>query len=331
MLQVFKTAARVAATDATVLIQGESGTGKELVARAIHLASPREKNPFVAVDCGAIAEGVLESELFGHAKGAFTGAQAARRGLFEEADGGTLFLDEIGDVGPKLQAQLLRAVQEGEVRRVGTNDTVTVNVPGGRGHQQGPGPAGQGGQVPRGPVLPAQRGEHRAAAAAGAPRGHPAPGGALRRQARPERAAAISPEAREVLTRYTWPGNVRELENSIARALALNPSGVDPPRGLSRGHPGARPAVPTPSPPIGRRWPSSSDRYAEVVLGEAQGNKTRAAEILGDRSQDALPHPRRREGRGESGGEGLMQSRRGRALAGDELRGMGMGPRRSRV
>ena len=101
MLQVYKTAARVASTDATVLIQGESGTGKELVARAIHAASPRASGPFVAVDCGAIAEGVLESELFGHARGAFTGAQAARRGLFEEAHHGTLFLDEIGDVGPE--------------------------------------------------------------------------------------------------------------------------------------------------------------------------------------------------------------------------------------
>src|SRR5512134_2254714 len=103
MLQVFKTAARVAASGATVLILGESGTGKELVARAIHHASPRSAGPFVPVDCGAIAEGVLESELFGHVRGAFTGAQSARRGLFEEAGAGTLFLDEVGDVGPGLQ------------------------------------------------------------------------------------------------------------------------------------------------------------------------------------------------------------------------------------
>jgi CheY-like chemotaxis protein len=128
MLQVFKTAARVASTDATVLIQGESGTGKELVARAIHQSSPRAAGPFVAVDCGAIAEGVLESELFGHARGAFTGAQAMRRGLFEEASGGTIFLDEIGDVGPNLQARLLRALQEGTIRRVGTNEPIAVDV-----------------------------------------------------------------------------------------------------------------------------------------------------------------------------------------------------------
>src|SRR5512142_2072867 len=128
MLQVYKTAARVAATGATVLIQGESGTGKELVARAIHTASPRASRPFVPVDCGAIAEGVLESELFGHARGAFTGAQATRRGLFEEANQGTLFLDEIGDVGPNLQARLLRALQEGTIRRVGTNEPIAVDV-----------------------------------------------------------------------------------------------------------------------------------------------------------------------------------------------------------
>ena len=128
MLQVYKTAARVASTDATVLIQGESGTGKELVARAIHTASPRAAGPFVAVDCGAIAEGVLESELFGHARGAFTGAQVARRGLFEEAHHGTLFLDEIGDIGPNLQARLLRALQEGTIRRVGANEPIAVDV-----------------------------------------------------------------------------------------------------------------------------------------------------------------------------------------------------------
>src|SRR6202048_1586316 len=118
MLQVYKTAARVALTDATVLVEGESGTGKELVARAIHSASARSGGAFVAVDCGAIAEGVLESELFGHARGSFTGAVGTRRGLFEEAAGGTLFLDEIGDIGPRLQGQLLRVLQEGEIRRV---------------------------------------------------------------------------------------------------------------------------------------------------------------------------------------------------------------------
>src|SRR5258708_1630945 len=128
MLQVYKTAARVALTDATVLVEGESGTGKELVARAIHSASARSGGAFVAVDCGAIAEGVLESELFGHARGSFTGATGTRRGLFEEAAGGTLFLDEIGDIGPRIQGQLLRVLQEGEIRRVGESQPVKVDV-----------------------------------------------------------------------------------------------------------------------------------------------------------------------------------------------------------
>src|SRR5207237_445103 len=128
MLQVYKTAARVALTDATVLVVGESGTGKELVARAIHASSARAAGAFIAVDCGAIAEGVLESELFGHARGSFTGATGARRGLFEEASGGTLFLDEFGDIGGRIQGQLLRVLQEGEIRRVGESAPIRVDT-----------------------------------------------------------------------------------------------------------------------------------------------------------------------------------------------------------
>jgi two-component system response regulator HydG len=128
MREVLDRVLRIAPTDATVLINGESGTGKELIARALHASSRRCDKPFVPVNCAAITETLLESELFGHAKGAFTGATRARRGLFEEADGGTLFIDEIGETTPGFQAKLLRALQEGEIRRVGESSPVQVNV-----------------------------------------------------------------------------------------------------------------------------------------------------------------------------------------------------------
>ena len=128
MLEVYKLVARVAASTATVLVEGESGTGKELVARAIHTHSPRAGAPFVPVNCTALTESLLESELFGHARGAFTGAVAAKRGLFETANGGTMFLDEIGDMGPKMQAQLLRTLQDGEVKPVGGSEPIRVDV-----------------------------------------------------------------------------------------------------------------------------------------------------------------------------------------------------------
>jgi two-component system response regulator AtoC len=281
---VYKTAARVASTDATVLIQGESGTGKELVARAIHAASPRASGPFVAVDCGAIAEGVLESELFGHTRGAFTGAQAARRGLFEEAHHGTLFLDEIGDVGPNLQARLLRALQEGTIRRVGANDPISVDVRIVAATNRDMDAAVKQGTFRadlyyrlhvvsiRIPPLRERRedipllAEHFA-----------------QKHGRPE-GSAISTEARELLVAYDWPGNVRELENAVARALALNPSGVvipeDLPDAIRIAQTGS---APVPLPPPGDR-PTLAElerRYASQVLGETGGNKTRAAEILG--------------------------------------------------
>jgi DNA-binding NtrC family response regulator len=301
MLQVYKTAARVAVTDATVLVVGESGTGKELVARAIHASSPRAAGPFIAVDCGSIAEGVLESELFGHARGSFTGATGARRGLFEEASGGTLFLDEIGDIGPRVQGQLLRVLQEGEIRRVGESAPLRVDTRVVAATNKDLAEHVKAGKFREDlfyrlnvvsiliPPLRDRRedipllAEHFAARHAG------------------ERGASLTTDAREALLVWDWPGNVRELENAVARALALNPGGTILPEDLpeavrERWQPRrvAAPArlspIPTPLPPIQAADPLTADhpsldelsrRYAERVLRDSGGNKTRAAEALG--------------------------------------------------
>src|SRR5262249_25477683 len=128
MAWLYKQIALVSATDSTVLISGESGVGKELVARAIHLNSALGETPFVSINCGALTETLLEAELFGHTRGSFTGAVSDKRGLFEEANGGTLFLDEIGETSPGLQVKLLRALQEGEIRRVGGVKPIKVHT-----------------------------------------------------------------------------------------------------------------------------------------------------------------------------------------------------------
>jgi DNA-binding NtrC family response regulator len=305
MLQVYKTAARVALTDATVLVVGESGTGKELVARAIHGASRRSQGPFIAVDCGAIAEGVLESELFGHARGSFTGATGTRRGLFEEASFGTLFLDEIGDIGPRIQGQLLRVLQEGEIRRVGESTAVKVDARVVAASNKDLATEVKGGRFREDLFyrlnvvtirLPSLRerledvpllAEYFAARHAGA------------------RGATLTSEAREALLAYDWPGNVRELENAVARALALNPGGTilpeDLPDAVREAYQGKggrmavaresptpahlRPimAEPVPDPIVADR-PSLDElnrRYAHRTLRELGGNKTRTAEALG--------------------------------------------------
>ncbi|MGB1709048.1 MAG: sigma-54-dependent transcriptional regulator, partial [Rubripirellula sp.] len=128
MERVFKLISKVAPTDSSVLIRGETGCGKELVARALHDSSLRAEQPMVAVNCGALPENLIESELFGHCRGAFTGADTARTGLFEVADGGTIFLDEIGELPLSMQAKLLRVLETGDIRRLGDNQTVNVNV-----------------------------------------------------------------------------------------------------------------------------------------------------------------------------------------------------------
>lgn len=285
MLEVYKMVARVAPSTVSVLISGESGTGKELVARAIHGESPRASKSFVAVNCGALAEGVLESELFGHERGAFTGATGARAGLFEEANGGTIFLDEIHSISSKMQTQLLRVLQEGEIRRVGSSRTqlvdvrllsatnahlpelvtedkfredlyyrlnvVSIHLPPLRERREDI------------PLLV----EHFLA----------------RHERVTTRNVGMTPEALECLMNYEWPGNVRELENTLARAVVLCRGGFilasDLPAGIHR-------AVTPPAQDSGllSDRPSLEElsrRYARVVLDEEGGNKSRAAAVLG--------------------------------------------------
>src|SRR5512133_2354271 len=216
---------RGAPTDATVLLTGASGTGKELVARALHASSRRSGGPFVPVNCAAITETLLESELFGHARGAFTGATKARRGLFEEAHGGTLFIGEVGETTPGFQAKLLRALQDGEIRRVGESAPVLVDVRVVAATNQDLRRAIAEKRfredlfyrlavVPiRIPPLRERRGDVPLLAAHFLRRATPA--GAPPR--------SLGPDAVAKLVEHTWPGNVRELENAIAQAAALAP------------------------------------------------------------------------------------------------------------
>jgi two-component system response regulator HydG len=223
--EVIERIVRVAPTDATVLITGESGTGKELVARALHVGSRRGEEPFVPVNCAAITETLLESELFGHARGAFTGASRARRGLFEEANGGTLFIDEIAETTPAFQAKLLRVLQDGELRRVGESTPIQVDVRVIAATNQDLRRAIAERRfredlfyrlavVPiRIPPLRERRDDVPLLAA------H-----FLRRfVARTGVARTLSPEAVARLVQHDWPGNVRELENVLEQAAALAP------------------------------------------------------------------------------------------------------------
>ncbi len=229
MEEVLNLAGRVAGSTATVLLRGESGTGKELIARAIHYHSPRAERPFVKVNCAALPETLLESELFGHEKGAFTGAAARRIGRFEAADGGTIFLDEIGDLAPGVQVKLLRVLQEREFERLGGNETLKVDVR----------------------VVAATNRDLEQAMAEGAfredlyyrlnvvtvaipplrERKEDIPAlmeHFIARYARENRKkiSGVTAEARDLLMRYSYPGNVRELENIMERAVVLAKGGA---------------------------------------------------------------------------------------------------------
>jgi DNA-binding NtrC family response regulator len=224
MRRVLDLARRVARVDSTVLVTGESGVGKERVASLVHARSARANRPFVAVDCGAVTETLLESELFGHARGAFTGATSDRVGLFEAATGGTLFLDEVGETSLPMQAKLLRALQEHEVRRVGestarkvdvrvvaaTNRDLSAAVASGRFRQD---------LLYRLKVVEIHVPPLRERPADVLPLARLVLAGLARRRGRP--VAGLTAAAAEALQRHAWPGNVRELENALERAVAL--------------------------------------------------------------------------------------------------------------
>ena len=293
--QAISLARKVARHPSTVLITGESGSGKELIAKLIHEAGPRGAAPFVAVNCGAIPEHLLESELFGHARGAFTGAVENRSGLFEEADGGTLFLDEIGELPVALQVKLLRALQEGEVRRVGDNASRTVDVR----------------------VVAATSRDLESEVRAGRFRADlfyrvnvvriQLPALRERREDIPElvrhflavfnkrlglRITAVSPSAMRLLMEYAWPGNVRELENVIERSMVLTDGDkVDvehlPASVQSRTNPTSSAAADDLDLSVKRRTEALERALIERALQQTSGNRTHAARLL-DLSHRAL-------------------------------------------
>jgi len=292
MLEVFNIIERVALTDSSVLITGESGTGKELVARAIHEKSQRKAMPFVKVSCAALSEGVLESELFGHEKGAFTGSVKARKGRFELAHGGTLFLDEIGDISPTVQVKLLRVLQEHRFERVGGEKTLTVdvrlvsatnkdlNVEVEKGNFRGD-------LFYRLHVVPIELPPLRARVNDIQLLARHMAAKICRRMNLPPR--TFDSEALDLLEGYNWPGNVRELENVIERALVLghgksNTCSDIPPLSGTTAETSRLP--PFELPPSGsidltETLETTERRIIERVLERAHGNKSKAARMLG--------------------------------------------------
>jgi len=284
MRDVYQFIARVAPRDITVLIFGESGTGKELVARAIHRTSSRANKPCVAINCAALAENLLESELFGHEKGAFTGAIAQKKGKLEIAEGGTVFLDEIGELAPLLQAKLLRVLQEREFERVGGTRTIKLDVrlitATNRDLEE---------EVKKGrfredlfyrlnvvslrmPALRDRREDIPLLASYFAAK-------FAQRSNRP--VLGVSPHARTCLTNYDWPGNVRELENAIERAVVLGSSDTILPEDLPE-------AVLEKGESAGPTMTAFHDALREskkqLILNafeQAQGSYTEAAKFLG--------------------------------------------------
>jgi len=283
MQKVYELIRRVGPTDSTVLILGESGTGKELVARAIHYHSQRKNKPFIIVDCGALVENLFESELFGHIKGSFTDAASTKHGRFEIANGGTLFFDEIGNIGPNVQAKLLRATQEREITRIGSSKTIKVDVRIIAATNKNLRKAIQEktfredlfyrlSVVPI--TLPPLRER---------PEDIPELANYFLKkynQKRGKNLTGISQRAMKALTEYSWPGNVRELENAIERAVVLAKGNVIEPSDLS--YYGL--AVDVSSGPMAGNHKRLIDVEAEhilKILEETGWHKSQTAKLLG--------------------------------------------------
>jgi two-component system response regulator HydG len=300
MREVLRAISRVAPTESTVLLRGETGSGKEVIARALHEESPRRARAFVAVNCSSLAEGLLESELFGHARGAFTGAVTDRKGLFEEANAGTLFLDEIGDVSPAMQAKLLRVLQEREVVRVGTSRPVSVDVRVVAATHQDLEAMVEEGRFRKDLYFRLKVFQIRVPPLRDHPDDIPALVAAAlarwnERSEASRRVAGISDEAMELLTAYDWPGNVRELMAAAeyscivcegGRILPCHlPEEIREGAGTFATGDGRKPGAVDSRPESGRRYQApDSDAEREAIrsaLEEANGNRTKAAAALG--------------------------------------------------
>ncbi len=286
MKRIFTMLKKISPTDITVTIEGETGTGKELVARAIHSRSQRAKGPFVVIDCGSISKSLIESELFGHEKGAFTGATQARRGAFEMANGGTIFIDEIGELGLEMQPKLLRVLEQREVRRVGGNEVFKVNV-----RVIAATNRDLASEVPKGRFredlfyrisvvkihLPPLR-----------EKGEDIPfltqkfAREFSEQYSRGEGVAVSAEALEILRHYHWPGNVRELRNVITRAMAMGDGKVLRPRDFIMPLPSeGKPRGTTLDSLVGKTLEEIEKAAIMKTLEANAGNKSVAARVLG--------------------------------------------------
>jgi DNA-binding NtrC family response regulator len=290
MVEIYKKVAKVSRIDAPVLIVGESGSGKELVARAVQSNGPRAAAPFVVINCGALPESLLESELFGHEKGAFTGATAPRKGLLESAAGGTVFLDEISETSLSFQVKLLRVMQEREIRRVGSNETILVDIR----------------------LITATNRDLREMVRNSRFREDlfhrlnvftiavpplrdrvediPLLASYFLKMftGKSGKAVRLSADALEAMKKYSWPGNVRELKNVLERAVIFNDTGVIQTDELEFGEEAAEVQSESGAPETRRSLPSEVKALDDMekahiirILRETKGNKKKAAEILG--------------------------------------------------